>query len=96
MVARLAAVILVCCGVPRCVGASFEFGGANSQRGERAGANRRGADDDGADARAEARMARKLETAYVERPVFLPPEAKKLVLGGCSRMITFRGLGERR
>jgi hypothetical protein len=25
--------------------------------------------------------ARKLETAYVERPIFLPPEAKKLVLG---------------
>ena len=29
----------------------------------------------------EQGWARKLETAYVERPVFLPPEAKKLVLG---------------
>src|SRR5262245_15884862 len=29
--------------------------------------------------------SRKLETAYVERPVYLPPEAKKLALGASLR-----------
>ncbi len=76
------AAILACCGVPHCAAAETLESLAARIPGEVNALVLIDVEQIMATPLARDQgWTRKLETAYVERPVFLPPEAKKLVLG---------------